>query len=416
MEWIEEIENEIENLKENDYGIIVTKTTARGLVSADIVFPQEILSKEITEDEIVFKLVIDTFSLKLCPKLFCLTPYCFPHLADGRDLYKELRNSKMKSSGLSLSNLLEDIIEFMKINFERGGLIFCGNYYLGEKYDLRILQKGCENIIGVKENLVVNGKKARYNRILVLSDVYFLLFEQEKWYKNNLTLLFWSSLNNIEKIQKVKDNKTLILHWTGKDKGNAYLMSLTINNRESFIQDLLEKMKTFGVNFDIMKVNKNNQIEHNSFSSTGKLQNKNNDEKIDSKNELLGRLEAKKPKKRKIKNIKEEEEEDEEEEEEDDEEDEKEEKNKKIADLNVNKNEKNNNKEDNDNEFVEKKGGKEENVKDDNNENKIEDEIDTRNKEVKEEGNAKEEEINVDINIGKEEDKKEEKKDENKNE
>ena len=343
LEWIEEIECEIDKLKENEYGFIVTKTIARGVLCANIVIPQETFGKELTEDEIEFKLVIDTFSLKLTPKLYCLTPYCFPHLADGRDLYKELRNSKIKSSGLSFDNLLSDIIEFIKINFERGGLIFCGNYYLGEKYDLKILQKGCENIINVKQNLVINGKKIRYNRVLVLSDVFFLLFEQEKWSKNNLTLLFWSSINNIEKIQKVNDNKTLILNWTTKEKYNTYLMSLTINNRESFIQDLLEKMKTFGMNFDIMKINKNNEIEHNSFSSEGKFRKKSSDEQIDSQNvKLINIMRSKKKEKEKEKEEEEEGEEDEEEEEgeEEEDDDEQEKKEEKKEENNKKKNEK----------------------------------------------------------------------------
>ena len=126
MEWIEEIENEIDNLKENEYGIEIIKNISRGVISADIIIPRDIFSKKLADEEIEFKLIIDTFSLKISPKLYCLTPYCFPHLADGRDLYKELRNSKIKSNGISLSNLLNDILEFIKINFERGGLIFCG--------------------------------------------------------------------------------------------------------------------------------------------------------------------------------------------------------------------------------------------------------------------------------------------------
>ena len=187
MEFFDEIENEIEQLKDNEYGIIVNRTKSKGMITINITVPQEIVGKEITDEPIEFKLIIDTYSLKISPKLYCITPYCVPHLADGRDLYKELRNSKSQDKGLSLVNLLGDIVEFIKINFERGGLFFCGNFYLGAKYDLRILQKGCTNIINVKENLKVNGKNVKYNRVLVLSDVYFLLFQQEKWYKNNLT-------------------------------------------------------------------------------------------------------------------------------------------------------------------------------------------------------------------------------------
>ena len=344
MEWIDGIENEIDKLKENIAGIKVQKNISRGVISADITIPKDTFSKDIVDDDIEFRLVIDTFSLKLHPRLYCLTPYCFPHLADGRDLYKELRNST--NNGMSLENLLGDILEFIKINHERGGLIFCGNYYLGAKYDLRIFKNGCKNIINVKENLVLNGKSLKYNRLLIFSDVYFLLFHQEKWYKNNLTLLFWSSINNIEKIQKMKDNKTVILHWTTKDKENAYLMSLTFINRETFIDNLLEKMKTFGMNFDIMKINKNNEIEHNIFSSTAKLKHKDSDDKEESQNKKLVNFEDKK-------NDKNEGEEEEEEEEDDDENKKEDKKEKKKKKDKNDKNEKVEDEENNENNKIE---------------------------------------------------------------
>ena len=357
MEWIVEIEKEIENLKDNKYGISVKKDIIRGGICADILIPQGILQKEITEEEIEFKLYIDTFALKLSPKLYCLTPYCFPNLADGRDLYKELKNYKNKNLKASIENLISDILDFIITNYDRGGLIFCGSYYLGAKYDLRILKKGCQNIINVKENISINGKKIKFNRVLVLSDIYFLLFEQEKWYKNNLTLLFWSSINNIEKIQKLKDNKSIIFHWTGKDKENAYLMNLTFIDRESFIQDLLEKMKTFGMNFDIMKVKKKNEVENNNFSSLNNLNHKDYDYKNDSQKINLIKLEEKKSSEK------------------DNEEKEKEEKNNKVEDEKIN--------------------------------NIIENQVDNKNKKdlIKNKNDLFEDDINVDINIGKDDKK-----------
>ena len=171
-------------------------------------------------------------------------------------------------------HLLDDILEFIKINVEKGGMIFCGDYYLGEKYDLRIFQNSCETLSNVKENLVINGKSTKLNRVLIISDVYFLLFEQEKWYKNNLTLIFWSSINNLEKIQKVKDNKTVILQWTQKDKDSTYAMSLTVPNREAFVTILLEKMHYFGMKYETSKVEGNTNVGdnlHSRFASNMKL-------------------------------------------------------------------------------------------------------------------------------------------------
>ena len=263
MELIDELEEEIDKLKDNVYGLKVIKSKYRGIITTSIIIPQDILNKEISEMSIEFQLIIDTNSLKLMPKLYCVSPFCYPHFADGRDLFNELRSSKNPQKNYWLENLLSDILEFIKINYERGGLSFFGNYYLGTKYDLRLLQKGCETILNVRENLVINGKSLKINRVLVLSDVYFLLFEQEKWYKNNLTLLFWSSISNIQKIQKVKDSRTIILQWTQKEK-ETYPMSLTLPQRDIFIENLLEKMHHFGMVYDVTKMdntNKNKNID-----------------------------------------------------------------------------------------------------------------------------------------------------------
>ena len=86
-----------------------------------------------------------------------------------------------------------------------------------------------------------------------------------------MILLFWSSFNNIEKIQKLSDNKTVILHWTTMDKTNNYSMNLSFENRNEFLNDLMERVKNFGMNFDIFKMNNQNQVEHQKFTSDFKL-------------------------------------------------------------------------------------------------------------------------------------------------
>ena len=357
MELIDELEEEIDRLINNGYGLKITKTKYRGIITTSIVIPQEIINKEISEMSIEFQLIIDTNSLKLTPKLYCVSPFCYPHFADGRDLFNELKSSKIPQKNNWLSNLLSDILEFIKVNYEKGGLYFFGNYYLGTKYDLRLLQKGCETILNVRENLIINGKSLKINRILVLSDVYFLLFEQEKWYKNNLTLLFWSSISNIQKIQKVKDSKTLILQWTQKEK-ETYSMSLTLIQRDIFIENLLEKMHHFGMIFDVTKMD--------NINNTKKKFRKGNDIAQSQNVKLIKDYYRQEQEK----NKEEEEEEEYEEGEEEEDDEEKEEKNKNkvennvVIDVNQNNKEKNDNNKINDNkegENCEKKEKEEDN-------------------------------------------------------
>ena len=129
MELIDEIEEEIDKLADNEFGLKVIKTKYRGIITTSIIIPKEIINKEISEMTIEFQLIIDTNSLKLVPKLYCVSPFCYPHFADGRDLFSELRSSKIPQKNYSLSNILPDILEFIKINYDKGGLYFFGNYY-----------------------------------------------------------------------------------------------------------------------------------------------------------------------------------------------------------------------------------------------------------------------------------------------
>ena len=260
MDFYSSIDKALDNLKKNQYGIIVKKTQKNMIITTSIKFPKEILNHEISEMSIEFLLIVDLFKPKFFPKLYCISPYCYPHFADGRDIFQELPSAKNPKKSFNFSNILSEILEFIKANFQKGGLYFFGKHYLGGKYDLRMLKKGCDNknIFYVKENLMLNGKSSKLNRLLILSDVYFLMFEQEKWYKNNLILIFWSSISNIQKIQKVKDSKTLILQWSQKEK-ETYLMSLTINQRDDFIDILLKKMHEFGMAYDVKKIEENKE-------------------------------------------------------------------------------------------------------------------------------------------------------------
>ena len=295
MQYMDDLEEQIDKLVKNTIGIDVEKNFSRGILSAEITIPKTQVEKGLSKLDIKFEIIIDSYcpTLYPVPKLYCLTPYCFPSLADGRDLFKELRNcGEYRKGDLVLTNLLTELLEFIKINYERGGLIFCGNYYLDEKYEKRFFDnQRCKNITGVKQNLVIKGKNSSLNRIIILSDVYFLLFKKDKSSKNSMILLFWSSFNNVEKIQKLNDNKTILLHWTTKDKAYNYSMNLSFDNRNEFLNDLMERIKNFGMNFDIFKLNNQNQVEHQKFTSDFKLKKIEKDkekekdkENIDTKN------------------------------------------------------------------------------------------------------------------------------------
>ena len=443
MNLINTIDDAIEELKKNEYGIIVKKTKKNMIITTSIKFPKEILNKDISDMSIEFLLIIDLSKPKSTPKLYCISPYCSPHFADGRDIFKELPTSKNPKKVFIFRNILSEILEFIKANFQKGCLNFFGNYYLGSRYDLKMLQKGGNNIFYAKENITINGKFLSQNRVLIMSDVYFLLFEQEKWYKNNLTLLFWSSISNVQKIQKVKDNKGLILHWIQKEK-EPYAMNLTLSQRDNFIDILLEKMKLFGMIYDIKKLDPNINGMSDNKKKKAKIFESQNEKLINNKNdELYNVEEEEKNEDKNVNNEKfeEEEEYDEEEEEEEDdvennEEDEKEkEKNDNNIVIENSKNEENKLDDKFENEGKkgqEKNGGEnvEQNIEekndDINKENIEKNKIDEKKDEMVKEEKIEDKEVNKDINLQpndviekKEEvngEKKEEKEEENKKE
>ena len=305
MQYMDDLEEQIDKLMQNTMGINVNKNFSRGILSAEIILPKEKLPKEITKEDITFEIIIDSYSPTLypVPRIYCLTPYCFPNLADGRDLFRELKNlGNFRNGELILKNLLTELMEFVKINFQRGGLLFCGNYFLDDKYETRFFNnKKCVNIQKVKQSFTIKGKRVVYARTVVLSDVNFLLFKKDKSNKNSMILLFWSSFNNIEKVQKLSDNKTVILHWITQDKENNYAMNLSFEDRNTFLNELMERIKNFGMVFDIFKMNKQNEIEkREQFKTDSKFRNfekekaKENNNEIKEENDKKNKIENKK--------------------------------------------------------------------------------------------------------------------------
>jgi len=71
---------------------------------------------------------------------------------------------------------------------------------------------------GVKEKVVIDGKEKEFQRILMVSDIYICLFEQDKWNKNNLVLIFWSNLRSLVTIKKTINGDDCKFYWKQKNK------------------------------------------------------------------------------------------------------------------------------------------------------------------------------------------------------
>ena len=54
----------------------------------------------------------------------------------------------------------------------------------------------------VKEKIIINDKEKEIERWLMVSDLYLLLFDEDKWSRFNLTLVFWTNLKSLVTIRK----------------------------------------------------------------------------------------------------------------------------------------------------------------------------------------------------------------------
>lgn len=115
----------------------------------------------------------------------------------------------------------------------------------------------------VKEKVTIEGKEKEFQRILLVSDIYICLFEQEKWNKNNLMLIFWSNLRSLVTIKKTINGDICKFYWKQKNKKVKIFFLFTKKNFELIliadksailIEMILDRMSKYGINY---KINKN---------------------------------------------------------------------------------------------------------------------------------------------------------------
>ena len=135
------IEYEISQLKANTFGIEVESTKNKKEYIIDIIVPQGIIEPSIYEGEISFVIVIQGDKYPYSPpRLYCTSQFCFPHFSDGRDILSSVLQAKWSEQS-KLMSIIQLLPNFIKDYFTKGDLIFFGKYYLGEKYDLKLLQR-----------------------------------------------------------------------------------------------------------------------------------------------------------------------------------------------------------------------------------------------------------------------------------
>ena len=232
----------IKKIKRNDYYITVTISPT--LLSSS---PRPI------KQEVYFLLHIDQTYPFNPPKLYCLTSFSYPSISDGRDLFEEVINEPWSNQYLLveiINSIPKFILDFMN-NLEKKKLQLCGQYYLDGKYDYEIISKLPVYFQKVQERYTINGnKEVQESRYLMISDIFFVLFDYEFLNKNNLKLIFWSNIKSLVGMREFVETDTCEFTWRIK-KDRTYSMKIDTTEGDRIINLLIDNLKKFGIEYSI---------------------------------------------------------------------------------------------------------------------------------------------------------------------
>eukprot|EP00340_Litonotus_pictus_P002370 CAMPEP_0170517482 /NCGR_PEP_ID=MMETSP0209-20121228/3466_1 /TAXON_ID=665100 ORGANISM="Litonotus pictus, Strain P1" /NCGR_SAMPLE_ID=MMETSP0209 /ASSEMBLY_ACC=CAM_ASM_000301 /LENGTH=449 /DNA_ID=CAMNT_0010802753 /DNA_START=96 /DNA_END=1445 /DNA_ORIENTATION=- len=192
------------------------------------------------------------------PRVFCKSGFSYPIIADGRDLLEEVLGQTW-TTGMKLIDVAEKIPAYISdflTNLQEGNIYLSGSYTLGEKYDLSLLEQLPVYLQKIKEKVNINGKDKEFTKIMLVGDMFFCLFDQDMWNRNNLTLTFWSNIRALVTIKKTIQGETCRFFWKQKNRKKMFEQILLIpEDSNKLIDLLLSKMKNFGINYKITRNN-----------------------------------------------------------------------------------------------------------------------------------------------------------------
>jgi len=141
------------------------------------------------------------------------------------------------------TNSIEDIINLIPSFCERvlennnnKYLLYYGDYFINEVYDINYFTSNSELILFkciqfLKCKSPNNNNKQKKERFIILTDVYFLLFEPAINYKNLAKLIFWGDIRNMS------ISKTDNYHET--EKAHSYNLDWINENQKIISMEIL---------------------------------------------------------------------------------------------------------------------------------------------------------------------------------
>ncbi len=175
-------------------------------------------------ENVEFLIIIGKYFPFVPPKVLCLTNFSFPNLNDGRDLLEDIMKfpwSNQFKLQFIITLIPKFIVEFLT-KIKTGIYHVWGKFYLDEIYDYDIL-KNLQNKFfeNAEEIIILNNKKIyEENRLILISDEYFLMFQDMGIFNiGSFKLIFVANIKSLSNIYQNSTTNTIDLKfWVKKDK------------------------------------------------------------------------------------------------------------------------------------------------------------------------------------------------------
>jgi len=196
--------------------------------------------------DIKFHILLDEEFPGSQPIVNCITNFVFPTIFDNRNLlFSIIKHNWTKNSNLQeIINGIPYFILRVSENCLLDTLVYYGEYNIDKIYNINEFLLNdeinffrCYQYFVNKKNII----KTRKDRYIILTDVYFLLFDPLQENKNLAKLLFWGDIRQLSNFRceeiKGETSDSLILEWKN---GKQVQISFELTFKDLSIKEFME--------------------------------------------------------------------------------------------------------------------------------------------------------------------------------
>lgn len=207
---------------------------------------------------IVFVIIITNEVPETLPIVKCLTNFSFPTCFDNRNLLYSIINHHWVSNS-NIEEIIEKIPSFITRVMENNHnkiLVYYGDYIIDKIYNINEFLANSDLSFFKIHQFVRKGKdKIKKDRYIILTDIYFLLFDPVPDMKNLAKLLFWGDIRQIISCKGSSSNtESILLEWKNDNRMviNFEILFLSSSIKE-FVESSNKKIAKLRENYKIFQ-------------------------------------------------------------------------------------------------------------------------------------------------------------------